>query len=223
MVQSASDIQKQVTAAVATRSVFAVSKALGVGREQVARIVAGLPVRRGTALLVRENLPNLDAPNAALVNQVYKRPSAIGTGESLCSDAENTNATGSSRGAGDNTMGSSKVSQAALQINQEDEGVKVIVNRTEAPPTRATSKQMAAGLNMGRDPFEAFLDAWRVPFVVIARQRVYLVADVEEAIRRAGKIAPPVGKSKKTAPSPKMTADEIAEAAGLSLVKGGSK
>ncbi len=120
-------------------------------------------------------------------------------------------------------MSASKVSQAALLGNHEDEGVKVIVHRSEAAPTRATSKQMAAGLNMGRDPFEAFLDAQRVAFVVIARQRVYLVADVEDAIRRAGKIAPPVGKSKKTPPARKMTPDEIAEAAGLSLVKGGTK
>lgn len=119
-------------------------------------------------------------------------------------------------------MSQTKVSYPALLGNTEDEGVKVIVNRTDAAPTRATSKQIAAGLGMGRDPVEAFLDAWLVPFVIIARQRVYLVADVEDAIRRAGKIPPPVGKSKKTAPTPKMTALEIAAAAGISFVKGGA-
>lgn len=120
-------------------------------------------------------------------------------------------------------MSQSKVSQAALLGNNEDEGVSVVIKRFEAPPTRATAKQIAAGLGLGRERVEAFLDSLRVGYVVIARQRVYLVADVEDAIRRAGKIAPPVGKSKKTPPARKMTPDEIAEAAGLPLVKGGSK
>lgn len=168
----------------------------------------------------------LNTPDpAALVRRLYQIPAAALVTRQLASvQRTNSNARGDKPQAPRTTkMNRTTMAQVADQINHEDEGVKVIVNRTEAPPTRATSKQMAAGLNMGRDPFEAFLDAQRVAFVVIARQRVYLVADVEEAIRRAGKIAPPVGKSKKTAPRPKMTPDEIAEAAGLSLVKGGTK
>ena len=137
--------------------------------------------------------------------------------------AENTNALSASQGAGDNTMGQSKFAQAVPQSNSED-GVNVIVNNYAAEAPGRTAKQFAADWDVGKEHVHAWAERQDppLPYVTIAKQRVYLVADVKDAIRRAGKIAPTQKAPKKTPPAPKMSALEIAQAAGISFVKGGT-
>jgi hypothetical protein len=61
MANDASSTQEQVKSAIAARSVNAVAKALGVGREQVVRFAAGMAVRKGTALVIEQSVSRLSA------------------------------------------------------------------------------------------------------------------------------------------------------------------
>jgi hypothetical protein len=104
--------------------------------------------------------------------------------------------------------GETAIEQAVVQVH----------NHFQAARTR-TGKQLAGDLSIGKEHFYTWADAQNVPFCIIAKQRVYVVADVEEAIRRAGKISAPAPKAApKKATTPKMTALEVAQAAGLRVV-----
>lgn len=59
MAHDATSSRQQVARAIEARSVNAVSKALGVGREQVARFAAGMPLRKGTVLVIEQSLARL--------------------------------------------------------------------------------------------------------------------------------------------------------------------
>jgi hypothetical protein len=55
------EVIQRVAAEVGRVGTARASKVLGLGRESVARIVAGLPVRAGTLALLRERLATIDA------------------------------------------------------------------------------------------------------------------------------------------------------------------
>jgi hypothetical protein len=52
--------RKALMSAIEAHSVNPVARALGLGREAVARLAAGIPVRAGTVALAERNLPRLD-------------------------------------------------------------------------------------------------------------------------------------------------------------------
>jgi hypothetical protein len=56
MSDSTNDIQKGVQALVTSRGIAGAARDLGVAKECVIRLVAGLPVQNGTKLIVREAL-----------------------------------------------------------------------------------------------------------------------------------------------------------------------
>jgi hypothetical protein len=64
MQHATSDVRNEVARRVKRSTVTAVARALGMPREQIARIAGGLPVRLGTIALARERLAagSVDAP-----------------------------------------------------------------------------------------------------------------------------------------------------------------
>lgn len=119
-------------------------------------------------------------------------------------------------------MSQPKVATAALLGNHEEPSTVHVHQHFQAARTR-TGKQIAADLSIRKEHFYTWADGQGVAYVTIAKQRVYVMADVEEAIRRAGKIAPPAPRPvQKKPPAPTMSAVDVARAAGLTVV-GGSK
>lgn len=55
----ANDIREQVTQAIRARSVNAVARDIGIGREALARFSAGMLVRKGTVLVIEQGLARL--------------------------------------------------------------------------------------------------------------------------------------------------------------------
>lgn len=110
---------------------------------------------------------------------------------------------------------------AAFPGTVDSEGsVKIEVVQKLEGPKQKTDKQHAAELGFRAQHFTAWANALGIPSVTIAKQIVRNVADVEDAIRRVGKVATaPAPKAPKKPTTVKMTADEIAEAAGLKVIK----
>jgi hypothetical protein len=115
-------------------------------------------------------------------------------------------------------MSALKVAEFAVSSNE------IPQIHVHAPkPRHGTAKQIAASLGLRKEHVEQFLASQGVPSVTLAKQRTYVLDDVDEAIRRVGGLTAPKVRVKKAKPVAKMTADEIAVANGFRLVTRGAK